>query len=53
VAVSHEVPIRLVLADALGIRGEALWRLDVPTGSVSTLEVSDGGFRVLAIGRTG
>jgi broad specificity phosphatase PhoE len=53
VAVSHEVPIRLVLADALGIRDGALWRLDVPTGSVSTLEVSDGGFRVLAIGRTG
>ncbi|HWO71196.1 MAG TPA: histidine phosphatase family protein [Actinomycetota bacterium] len=53
VAVSHEVPIRLVLADALGVRDEALWRHDVPTGSVSVLEASGQGFRVRAIGRTG
>lgn len=41
VAVSHEVPIRLVLARLLRLEGTAIWELDVPTGSIAHLEDLD------------
>ncbi|HXF71328.1 MAG TPA: histidine phosphatase family protein [Actinomycetota bacterium] len=54
--VSHEVPIRLLLGELLGICGEAIWRLDVPTGSVSVLEAEGGApgrLRAMEIGALG
>ena len=54
--VSHEIPIRLLLGELLGIPGEAIWRLDVPTGSVSVLEAAGGPageIRVVEIGAIG
>lgn len=47
VAVSHEVPIRLVLARLLGVKGAEVWRLHVPTGSVARLDDEDGELRVV------
>jgi broad specificity phosphatase PhoE len=41
VAVSHQVPIRLVVSHLLGIDNSGLWELDLPTGSVSRM-LSDG-----------
>jgi broad specificity phosphatase PhoE len=37
VAVSHEIPIRLVIAALAGIDGPAFWDVVVPTGSVTRL----------------
>jgi probable phosphoglycerate mutase len=44
-AVSHELPIRLAVAAARGIEGGALWRIDLPTGAVMPLAVTDGELR--------
>ncbi len=52
--VSHEVPIRLVLGHLLGTPDGTIWRLEIPTGSVSVLEREDGGgLRVVEIGALG
>jgi broad specificity phosphatase PhoE len=36
-AVSHEIPIRLVIASLARIKGEAFWGVVVPTGSVTRI----------------
>jgi broad specificity phosphatase PhoE len=42
-AVSHEIPIRLVVASLAGIDSEAFWDVVVPTGSVTRIgHVADG-----------
>jgi probable phosphoglycerate mutase len=43
-AVSHEVPIRLVIAGLAEIQGPAFWDVQLPTGSVTTLNFEDGAF---------
>lgn len=47
-AVTHDVPIRLVLAHAAGLTAGAVWELDVPTGSIRRLQVTDA--RVSVVG---
>ena len=37
VAVSHEIPIRLLVSGLRGVDGPAIWELDLPTASVTTL----------------
>lgn len=41
-AVSHEIPIRLAVADLLGVHGAAVWHLVVPTGAVVELRYEAG-----------
>jgi probable phosphoglycerate mutase len=41
-AVSHEIPIRLVVAHLAAIDGAAIWDLDLPTCSVTRLRFDDG-----------
>jgi len=41
-AVSHEIPIRLVVAPLADVRGPAVWELPVPTGSVTELRFAGG-----------
>jgi broad specificity phosphatase PhoE len=41
-AVSHEIPIRLVIAALAGIEGAAFWDVRVPTGSVTRLGHESG-----------
>jgi probable phosphoglycerate mutase len=36
-AVSHEIPIRLVIAHVADLAGSAMWEFDLPTGSVTRL----------------
>jgi len=36
-AVSHEIPIRLVIASLRGLRGSGMWEFGLPTGSVTEL----------------
>ena len=43
-AVSHEVPIRLVISGLAEIQGPAFWDVQLPTGSVTTLNFEDGAF---------
>lgn len=50
VVVTHDVPIRLVVARARGRHGPAMWRGEVPTGSVTPLGADARSLRVL--GRT-
>jgi ribonuclease H / adenosylcobalamin/alpha-ribazole phosphatase len=45
VVVSHELPIRLVLSAVVGVDGAAIWDLDLPTGSVTTIAVGSDGWR--------
>lgn len=52
VAVSHEVPIRLVAAWVRGISGPRIWEPDLPIGSITTLAV-EGGEVSLAARREG
>ncbi len=47
-AVTHDVPIRLLLAHAAGRSAGGMWDLDVPTGSIRRLEVTDA--RISTIG---
>ncbi len=47
VAVTHDVPIRLVLAHAAGLAAGGMWELEVPTGSIRRLEVTDARISVL------
>jgi broad specificity phosphatase PhoE len=42
VAVSHEIPIRLVIAALAGIDGPAFWEVVVPTGSVTRIDHEAG-----------
>ncbi len=46
VAVTHDVPIRLVVAHARGLAGGAVWRGALPTGSVTALRVGPAGIRL-------
>jgi len=46
-AVSHEIPIRLVMARLAGVENPGFWELELPTGSIITLVSRDGG---LALG---
>lgn len=41
-AVSHEIPIRLVIAGLAGIEGPALWDVPLPTGAVTRLRYERG-----------
>lgn len=43
-AVSHEIPIRLVLARLSDTSGADFWNVDLPTGSVTHLGYDDGVF---------
>jgi broad specificity phosphatase PhoE len=43
-AVSHEIPIRLVIARLAGIEGPAFWQFELPTGSVTRLDYEEGTF---------
>ncbi len=52
-AVSHGDPIRAVLCHYLGMPLDLVHRLEVQTGSVSVVELSDWGPRVLRINDTG
>lgn len=52
VAVSHADPIRVALLHLLGASWELAPRLDIPTGSVSAVEIGDAP-RVLYVGRVG
>ena len=45
-AVSHEIPIRLVVASLRELAGSAMWGFDLPTGSVTELRV-DGGLHLI------
>jgi broad specificity phosphatase PhoE len=45
-AVSHEIPIRLILASLLDLGGSHMWDLPVPTGSITELRVTPGGTEV-------
>jgi ribonuclease H / adenosylcobalamin/alpha-ribazole phosphatase len=40
-AVSHEIPIRLVIASLAGIEGRTFWGVDLPTGSIIELTFKD------------
>lgn len=40
-AVSHEIPIRLVIARVAGPEGTGFWELDLPTGAVTHLRRDD------------
>ncbi len=51
VAVTHDVVIRLVVGQVLHRRGAALWRIAVPTGSITRLQAARGRLRV--VGRVG
>jgi probable phosphoglycerate mutase len=43
-AVSHEIPIRLVIARLAGIEGPAFWDVELSTGSVTRLDCDEGTF---------
>jgi broad specificity phosphatase PhoE len=43
-AVSHELPIRLLVARIAGLRGPELWDLLVPTGCVVRVQIDEGRF---------
>jgi broad specificity phosphatase PhoE len=45
-AVSHEIPIRLMIARMAGLRGPDMWDLLLPTGSVVRVEITDGRLRL-------
>jgi probable phosphoglycerate mutase len=47
VVVSHELPIRLVLSAVVGVDGAAIWDLDLPTASVTTIAVGSDGWRAV------
>lgn len=49
VAVTHEIPIRLVLASLLGWGGGDMWRLDIPPGSIARLESDQGRLSVVEL----
>jgi broad specificity phosphatase PhoE len=45
VAVSHEIPIRLLVSALRGLEGPTVWEFDLPTASVTTLvRKADGGW---------
>lgn len=45
VAVSHEIPIRLLVSGVRGLDGPAVWEFELPTASVTTLvRKGDGGW---------
>lgn len=46
VTVTHEMPIRLILAAILGRSGDEIWNFNVPTGSINRIETSDHGYRL-------
>lgn len=46
-AVSHEIPIRLVIASLAGIDGEAFWDVVVPTVSVTRIGYGADGLTLL------
>jgi broad specificity phosphatase PhoE len=52
VAVSHADPIRVALLHLLGASWEQADRLEIPTASVSAVELTSSGPRVLYVGRT-
>jgi broad specificity phosphatase PhoE len=47
VVVTHEIPIRVLLASILALEGSRLWELDVPTGSIAGLLVDEDAVSVL------
>jgi broad specificity phosphatase PhoE len=47
VAVSHEVPIRLLLSRALGLLGAEMWDIPLETGSIAVLSGSPGAWVVV------
>lgn len=51
-AVSHEIPIRLVIARLQELGGSAMWEFDLPTGSVTELRF-DGSLRLVATPKGG
>jgi broad specificity phosphatase PhoE len=46
-AITHEIPIRLVVASVAGIDDEAFWEVVVPTGSVTRIGHEAGGLTLL------
>ncbi len=50
--VSHRVPIKVMLCQALGLDDSAFWRLKVDTASVSVIELGPGGVRLLLMNDT-
>lgn len=58
VVVTHEIPIRVLLASILALEGSRPWELDVPTGSIAELRIDGDGVSVARMpserfGRTG
>jgi broad specificity phosphatase PhoE len=49
VAVSHEAPIKLLISGVLGVDGRAVWELDLPTASLTTLRVRRGSWQVVRV----
>jgi probable phosphoglycerate mutase len=45
-AVSHEIPIRLVVASLAALEGPAMWGFDLPTGSITEIRL-DGGLTLV------
>jgi broad specificity phosphatase PhoE len=46
VAVSHEAPIKLLVSAVLGVDGAAVWSLDLPTASLTTIHVDGDAWRI-------
>jgi broad specificity phosphatase PhoE len=51
-AVSHEIPIRLVVSRLLGVDGADVWDIDVPTGAATEIRFDAGELRLASIART-
>ncbi len=45
-AVSHEIPIRLVVSRLLGVDGAGVWGIDLPTGTAIELSFEGGELRL-------
>jgi ribonuclease H / adenosylcobalamin/alpha-ribazole phosphatase len=46
VAVSHEIPIRLLVSRLAGLDGPDVWRIDLPTGSIATVSGASSAWRL-------
>jgi broad specificity phosphatase PhoE len=52
VGVTHEIPIRSVIAAVTDVDGSAFWEVPVPTGSITTLRIDDGRLSVALADRS-
>jgi broad specificity phosphatase PhoE len=48
VAVSHEIPIRLLWSGVAGVDGSAMWDLTLPTAGVVTIRGDGGDWELVA-----